>query len=311
MEAVRIACVRYLNTLPLIHGLDRLPDVNLLLTVPSRIEGLVRTGAADVGLVSLVDAAAAASGAPIALLPTGMIGCDGPTLTVRLFSSVPLSRASVVHADTDSRTSVVLCQVLLHHLHGVRPRIVPFDARERIALNSGPKAEDSGLSEGAAPSSGSSQSSLDASWPETVLLIGDKVITDPPPADRFPHQLDLGQAWNELTGLPFVYAAWACRAGEVEAPRIRTGVALLDRQRRRNALRLDWIADRFAPDHRWPAEPARRYLGSLLRYDLGPREREGAERFLAEAAALGLVASPDLAWGDARFASADAAPHGA
>ncbi len=293
MEAIRIACVRYLNTLPLIHGLDRLPDVNLLLSVPSRIEGLVRTGAADIGLVSLIDAAASTSGAPIALLPAGMIGCDGPTLTVRLFSSVPLGRVAAVHADTDSRTSVVLCQVLLHHVHGVRPRIVPFDARERIALNTGLR------------------SPLDASWPETVLLIGDKVVTDPPPADRFPHQLDLGQAWNELTGLPFVYAAWACRAGEVEAPRIRTGAVLLDRQRRRNALRLDWIADRFAPDHRWPADLARRYLGSLLRYDLGPREREGAERFLAEAVALGLIASPDLAWGDASFASPEAAPHGA
>ena len=43
------------------------------------------------------------------------------------------------------------------------------------------------------------------------LLIGDKVVTDAPPTDRYPHQMDLGEAWKDLTGLPFVYAMWMCR----------------------------------------------------------------------------------------------------
>jgi predicted solute-binding protein len=104
-----------------------------------------------------------------------------------------------------------------------------------------------------------------------------------------------------------VYAAWACRADQAESARVGTAGALLDRQRRRNAVRLDWIADRFASDHRWPAELARRYLGTLLRYDPGPREREGAERFLTDAASLGLIGTPRIAWGDAGLARAGAA----
>src|SRR5438552_983319 len=106
MLPVRLACVRYLNTIPLIEGLEKLPAVRLLPTVPSRIAGMVASGEADLGLCSLVDAAG--SEAPLALVPAGMIGCDGPTLTVRLFSSVPLGEVRVLHADTDSHTSVAL-----------------------------------------------------------------------------------------------------------------------------------------------------------------------------------------------------------
>lgn len=287
MNTVRIAAVRYLNTLPLIYGLDKLAGVELLLTVPSRIADLVRGGEADVGLVSLVDAARAGAsgpGAPVALamLPVGMIGCDGPTLTVRLFSTVPFDRVTTVHADTDSRTSVVLCRVLVERLFGVRPTVVPFDARERMPA---PSPRDAGGS-----------IDLDATWPSTVLLIGDKVVTDPPPAERFPHQLDLGQAWREVTGLPFMYAAWACRAEDAATDRIAAASAVLDRQRRRNAGRLGWIADRFAPDHRWPIALAREYLESLLRFDPDESARAAADRFLAEASACGIIPPSSLAW---------------
>src|SRR5258708_4134367 len=112
MHPVRIACVRYLNTVPLIEGLDKLAGCELIPTVPSRISAMVESGEADIGLVSLIDAAKGT----LVLLPVGMIGCDGPTLTVRLFSGVPLDEIEALHADTDSHTSVVLCRLLLSRL---------------------------------------------------------------------------------------------------------------------------------------------------------------------------------------------------
>jgi len=284
MERVRIACVRYLNTVPLIEGLEKLPSVELLPTVPSRIAGMVASGEADVGLVSLIDAAR--SEVPLALLPAGMIGCDGPTLTVRLFSAVPLAKVRRLHVDTDSHTSAALARVLLARLHGVRPDIVDFDARERVPLGG------RGNPVGTDPD-------LDQAWPETVLLIGDKVVTDAPPAERYPHQLDLGEAWKGLTGLPFIYAVWMCRADRAGNPAVAQAADILDRQRRRNALRLGWIAATAAAEHRWPEDLAGRYLGSLLRFDVGEREREGARRFLEEAAGLGLVERRELLWADA------------
>jgi chorismate dehydratase len=286
---VRIAAVRYLNTAPLIEGLDKVEGLTLIPAIPSVIADMVKTNKADIGLASIVDAVGLPGDqAPcLTLVPAGMIGCDGPTLTVRLFSAVPLDQVQTIHADTDSHTSVILAQVLLHKLHGIRPRIINFDARERISIPPAPSAPLREVSD----------------WPETVLLIGDKVITDHPPDSRYQHQLDLGQAWHELTGLPFVYAMWMCRDADADLPAIATGAALLDRQRRRNVMRLDWIIARRAPEARWPIDQASRYLGQLLRFEVGEREREAVGRFLDEAAALNLVAQRPPRWSEAREAA--------
>jgi predicted solute-binding protein len=214
-----------------------------------------------------------------------MIGCDGPTLTVRVFSAVPIERITTVAADTDSHTSIRLCEIVLEKLYGVKPRFAAFDARERVVLGGGQTPEGAGL---------------DDAWPETVLLIGDKVVTDAPPRDRYPHQIDLGEAWKRLTGLPFVYAAWACRADRVQDPEVQSAMAILDRQRRRNTLRLDWIVATEAPEHRWPDELAREYLGRRLRFEVGPGEREAVSRFF-ELTGLG-----QATWADApQFAPAE------
>ena len=274
MEPTRLACVRYLNTAPLIEGLEKVEGLTLTPAVPAVICDMVRRGEADLGLCSIVDAAGAEG--DLAIVPAGMIGCDGPTLTVRVFSSVPWERVTTLHADTDSHTSVVLAQVVLAERYGVRPRVVGFDARERVPV--------------AGPAAGTT---MEDSWPETVLLIGDKVVTDRPPEERYPYQLDLGEAWREMTGLPFVYAVWMCRGSEADSRKVRTAAALLDRQRRRNGERLDWVIARRAGDSRWPVDAAARYLGNLLRFEVGERERAAIGLFLEKAAGLGLVARRD------------------
>ncbi|NJL30982.1 MAG: hypothetical protein HC898_04785, partial [Phycisphaerales bacterium] len=71
--------------------------------------------------------------------------------------------------------------------------------------------------------------------PQAMLLIGDKVVTHRPDPQRYPFDVDLGQAWHQLTGLPFVFATWLARADAVlgDLPR------LLDAQRRLNENRID------------------------------------------------------------------------
>ncbi len=295
MDPIRIACVRYLNTVVLIEGLAALDEIALIPTVPSRIADMVRSGEADIGLVSLVDALRPGTEQrtpALSLIPVGMIGCDGPTLTVRLFSSVALDRVTRIHADTDSHTSVALARILMKDRFGIDPAIMGFNAREHMPV---------WLSGGAE----------DGSWPEAMLLIGDKVVTDSPPAVRYPHQMDLGEAWHELTGLPFVYAAWACRAGEEASPRVQLAAQLLDRQLRHNMTRIDWIITRRAGEHRWPIDLARQYLGTLLRFQIGERERAGAESFAARARAIGIEAAPALRWASCNTDSGRAATIGA
>ncbi len=269
MPRIRLACVRYLNTVPMIEGLEKDSGIELAPVVPSKIAGLVSSGDCHAGLVSMIDAVR--SPVPLAILPVGMIGCDGPTLTVRLFSRVPLDRITRIHADTDSHTSVVLCRLLIARLTGSMPDVVAFDARERISVDT----RDSDAGE----------------WPESLLMIGDKVVTDSPPAVRYPHQLDLGEAWKAWTGLPFMYAAWMCRDADANQPWVQRVATILDRQLRHNLTRLDWIIATRAPSFRWPPDLARKYLVDLLRFTVDERALQGASRFLDEAAAAGLVVS--------------------
>lgn len=274
MDPIKIACVRFLNTAPLIEGLSKLEGLELVPTVPSKIADMVATGAADLGLCSVVDAVR--SKVPLTMLPVGMIGCDGPTLTVRVFSRVPWKQITRLHADTDSHTSVALARLILSKAFGLSPEVVDFEASSRHPGDP---------------------------WPDTVLLIGDKVVTDPPPTHEFPHELDLGEAWKELTGLPFVYATWMCRTqdlamGGPRSARIRHAALLLDRQRRHNNTRLGAIVEKHAPLAGWPPDLAGQYLGELLRFDVGERERQAVHRFFSDAHSLSLIPQGGAAWLD-------------
>ncbi|MAY75910.1 MAG: hypothetical protein CMJ31_14555 [Phycisphaerae bacterium] len=272
VQKTRIAAVRYFNTLPLIEGLETVSQLALDLCPPSEIASRLRSTdeheRADIGLVSFIDTVREEG---LAVLPAGAIGCFGPTMTVRIFARNPDGPIETLHADVESHTSVVLAQVVLAETTGVRPTIVPFAAPE---------------------------DPTDADWPDAVLLIGDKVARKAPPANDFPRQIDLGEAWKAMTGLPFVYAAWACDASRADDPLIATACALLDRQRRRNAARLDHIASTHAERMRWDDAEARHYIGSLLRYELTPEDIEGAERFVQMAAALDLCPDRPINWID-------------
>jgi len=283
MGKVRFGCVNYINTLPLIEGLDVLREAKLRLAVPSQLVSMLEQNEADVALVSLVDAVR--SQVPLAILPCGMIGSDGPTLTVRLYSQVPIERVRAIHADTDSHTSVALCRLLMLEQFGVEPESINYNAREQMPSKT--------------------EGSVDGcEWPETVLLIGDKVVSGSPPAVRYPYQLDLGECWKEQTGLPFVYAVWMCRLDRVEDPLVRRARVVLDRQRRHNQTRIDAIATNRAPEHRWPTDLARTYLGSRLVYDYNGRAREAAERFVGLCARRGITPQAELVHADEEPVSA-------
>lgn len=287
-DTTRIGCVNYLNTWPLIEGLESLEGVELVRRVPSRLVELLERDEADVSLVSLIDAQQ--SREPLAVVPAGMIGCDGPTLTVRIYSQVPLDRVGRIHADTDSHTSVVLSKVIMRDRFGIDAELVAYDARERMAIS-------------AAADATGGETAAGSAWPEAMLLIGDKVVTDSPPAVRYPYQLDLGEAWRELTGLPFVYAVWMCRRDRVGDAAVGRAAMVLERQRLHNRTRIDQIVTDRSPEHRWPADLARRYVGECLRFDFDDRARQAAGVFLERCAALGLIGASDLVVADGVLAS--------
>lgn len=258
----RIGAVSYLNTLPLVAGLESTEDLDVRLAAPSRLAAMLHDGLVDVALAPVIESQRSPS--PVALLPVGMIGSSGETLTVRLFSRRPISETRRVYADVESRTSVALTRIILNDQFGIDAEIIEFDARKGVA-RTGDKIE----------------------APETMLLIGDKVVRAGPDAEAYPHQLDLGQAWRDLTGLPFVYAIWMCIEDRLDEPAVRLACAALDHQRRHNQTRLDWLVTQHAGEHGWPSDLAREYLGHHLRYGVSNDDRTAIDAFLDAAHRVG------------------------
>jgi chorismate dehydratase len=250
-----IGCVSFLNSKPLIEPLIGREDISIHFAVPSKLVDLMNAGEIEAGLLSIVDYQAAQR--ELLLIPAGMIGCDGPTLTVRIFSRVPPAEIRTLHGDTDSHTSVMLAQIILRLLYGVRPAMVPLT----VGAHEHPSA------------------------PQSMLLIGDKVVNAAPSGDTYPHQLDLGEEWKKLTGLPFVFAMWMVRtdAADVELAK------MLSQARKRGAEMTEALLDRHAVERDWPRDLARRYFTEYLRYEVTPEARQGLANFFELAAVEGLL----------------------
>jgi len=261
---IRLGVVSFLNSRPLIEGLEHRAGVECVFDVPARLPRLLDQGAVDAALVPVVDLLR--SDAALAVVSDGCIGCDGETMTVRIFSQVPPDRIRSLRLDSDSHTSVALARILWRELYDRELNLEPFDPRQQPADQF-----------------------------ESVLLIGDKVVD--PARGRFAYEVDLGGAWRQHTGLPFVFAVWACRAERLSAARRRELSELLSAARDRGVRRAAEIADVEGPRLGWPVELARRYLTRCLLYRLDQRCVAGANLFAQRCAELGIVpAGAEIAW---------------
>lgn len=240
---VRLGVVSFLNSRPLIEGLSADPRVVLRFAVPADLAGLLEAGEVDAALVPVVDVARSAGvWKPVS---DACIGSDGETLTVRVFSKVPPEQIEVLHVDRDSHTSVALSRLIWTNMY-----------RRPIRLETMPPVERLGEC-------------------ESVLLIGDKVVTTPMPG--FDHQIDLGEAWKRWIGLPFVFAVWAAPA---DRDTDGSWGRLLSDTRDRGLARVKGIATEFAPPRGWPIPLAVEYLTQRLMFTLTPEARQGMAKFI-------------------------------
>lgn len=270
----RLGVVSFLNSRPLIAGLADDPRVTLTFDVPAALPGRLERGEADAALVPIIDVLRHADRWRI--VSDAGIGCDGETMTVRVFSQVPPDRIETLWADTDSHTSAALATILWRELFGRDLELRRLDTRAQ-------RPDD-----------------LPA-----VLLIGDKVVD--PGRGRFAYEVDLGGAWRQHTGLPFVFAVWAVQNSEFRianseltetesdsansllATRYSSLAALLGAARDRGVATAAEIAERDGPRLGWPVELGRRYLTQCLTFRLDGRHVAGAQLFAQRCAALGLV----------------------
>lgn len=251
--SVRIGAVGYLNARPLTWALDRDPARwTIRYDLPAVCAALLQAGQVDLGLTPSIEYLHAPD---YRFVPGIAIGSRGAVTSVALYSTKPMADVRTIALDTSSRTSVALTRVLCHDWFKIAPEFVP----------QGPGLE-----------------AMTATH-DAALLIGDPALEADADALGL-LKVDLGETWLEMTGLPFVYAAWTGRAGAVSAGDVQA----LQAARDEGLAHIETIAAEYAANDPGRTARAAAYLRDNVRYGLGPDEAAGLQLFLNRAAALGL-----------------------
>jgi len=190
MATARCGRIAYLNVLPIYFALEHIFGENgfhLVRGTPAELNALMRRGEVDLGSISAMEYGRTFR--DYLLLPDLSISSKGAVGSVLLFSRVPFSRLDGrrIRVSAASASGAALVKVLMAELFEVQPRY------QRSQLEGVP------LGDAAA-----------------VMAIGDEALRLKA-AGAMPFELDLGQAWQELTGLPFVFGVWAVRRDFAEA----------------------------------------------------------------------------------------------
>lgn len=243
MIRLRLGAVSYLNTKPLVFGLDAQRDLfSVRYDVPSQCATLLHQGHVDLGLIPSVEYLRG----DYAMVPDVAIGSNGPIASVAIFTKVPIEDVRTIALDTSSRTSVALTRILCAKRWQIAPTLVPAGPNITAMLD---KAD-------------------------AALLIGDPALE----LDADAHgltKLDLGSEWHALTGLPFVYAMWAGRLGIASADHC----VALQSARDRGVANIASIARITGRGEAVREDRALRYLRDNLKYGLGAEEVAGLLQF--------------------------------
>ena len=267
-KRVRLGAVGYLNARPLVYGLERSPRFDVRYDVPSECARLLHAHEIDVGLIPSIEYL---RGAPYAIVPDLAIASRGPVASVAIFTTKPIREVTSIALDTSSRTSVALVSVLCARRFRIQPRLESFgpDLGEMLAHC------DAALVIG--------DNALFLSTIVDESIVDKSAIRNPQSAIE---KLDLGEAWTELTGLPFVWAFWAGRPDALCA----ADVEALQRARDEGVRRPEELARQYLAGAPERQEAGARYLRQNIQYYLGSEELEGLRTFYRYAAELGLAA---------------------
>ncbi|HQX53849.1 MAG TPA: menaquinone biosynthesis protein [Planctomycetaceae bacterium] len=250
---LRIGAVSYLNSRPLIEGLeDLLPSAHLALDYPSRLADSLSDGFLDVALIPSIEYFRRPG---YEVISDACVAARGPVMSVKLYCRVHPGDIRRLALDEGSRTSAALTKVILADRYGVIPQTEPLKM----------------------------ESTTRDSTADAVLLIGDRAMLDP--QESFVEVMDLGQVWYDWTGLPFVFAMWVARQ-EADTEGVDDALA---HARDLGLARIRDIAAEEAPRLGLTQDVACNYLTKNLHYHLTSAERSGLKLFADLAAQHNLV----------------------
>lgn len=248
---MRIAAIRYINTLPLIFGLQNRNDCEIILDTPSVCFRKLIANEVDVALIPIWGTQMHPN---INAIPGLGIAADNQTESVFVYSKKSLNKIQTVAIDPASLTSVNLLKIILHVQYQNQPQFVTsnaFEIQDRLA-------------------------SCDA-----ALVIGDAAITN---SIRGFNRWDLAAEWHAMTSLSFIFAVWASLRRLTASEQEIFRQSFLEAQ-----ASLEMVMDQACKMLPVDREFVKRYYNLDLHYQLTPNDYQGFSRYLALAADLKFV----------------------
>lgn len=256
---LRIGTVPYCNAWPLDHFLpNQLPGSILSKWIPSALRLRLMAHHLDVALLPVAE---------LINLPYGKIigncciASGGPVRNIRLVCRQPIETIKTIAFDPASRSGIALCDLILRHFYDLTPTRYKLNSKKPLG-----------------------QCKFDA-----FVVIGDAALTYLPSAE-WKHCYDLGELWQEKTGLPFVSAAWVgCSEHAWGNPELAKA---LEAARDRGLEQIDLILDEQQRDGiTFPVdrETLKSYLSDTNVYRFGEKELLGLQSFFDLALIHGLA----------------------
>lgn len=212
--------------------------MELIEDYPAKVATMLLNDEIDVGLV------------PVAIIPklkeahiitNYCIGAKGPVASVCIFSDVPINNVTKVLLDYQSNTSVALAKVLLKHYWKISPKVE--DAKEDF------RDHIKGTTAG--------------------VVIGDRAFEQ---RKQSAYIYDLAEAWINMTGLPFVFAAWVANKKLPE-----DFIAAFSEG---NKIGLQ-NAEKVIAENDSPFYSLKKYFTENISYVLNKEKQKGLEKFLS------------------------------
>ncbi len=267
----RLGRISYLNVLPIYFALEQRfseDGFRLVTGTPAELNTAMGRGEVDLGSISALEYGRRFR--DYLLLPDLSISSRGPVGSVILFSRTPPAGLDgrIVQVSPASASGAALLKVLMARLLGVKPR---YERGPALAGAAGEAA--------------------------AVLAIGDEAL-GLKAAGTWPHELDLGAAWQELTGLPFVFGVWAVRRDFAAAhPEAAAALHRLLLRSRDWGLKALPELSRLAGGRFGLSPDGVEAYFRRLDYSLGPEHEQGLKAFFQYLVELGELAStPELAY---------------
>jgi chorismate dehydratase len=240
---MRVGAVSYLNTKPLLYGLQHhaiSESIELIEDYPANLARALEENTIDIGLV------------PVAVIPklpeahiisNYCIGATGPVASVSIFSQVPMESITSVYLDYQSKTSVNLARILLKN----------YWKQDVLLLEASSNFMDL----------------IDGST--AAVIIGDRALEK---YNRYAYRYDLAEAWINYTGKPFVFATWVANK-----PIDEVFIANFNEANGIGLKNIDTVVEQLS--HKNNSYDLHTYFTKNISYTLDAAKKEGMAQFLS------------------------------